>query len=171
MKTKKCVTLTKAQRAKSRRAAPKPGSSLKMSPERYAELRLSRRLSLAVADAVALEKLRDGRGRKLFELDMWNVCYREEGKCFVCLMGASMVRRLKKEDIDGLPDCAQSALWEVDNLRRGHVPDYLIGNSRRKKKAYEAANDLIAGDYNNNTGRAPWPVYRAAARILARAGL
>lgn len=139
--------------------------------------KLSELILLAVDDC---EKLAKDKRYRLRMFSWHDPGTRKGEPCSVCMAGAVMACDLGAERTDTL-DALQyrlgaetmSKLDAINMVREGFVYDALryLGADDSERGLVDDAAELIARAYNRNTGRAPFRVYRKAARMLAEVGL
>lgn len=164
---------------------------MKKLPEKDSDL-----LDLAVTDAIRASKKKGYR----LDMGMWVVKERlssgpNKGKavCKVCMAGAVMTQTL---GVRTTKDCKEFApygtvfehqLRRINGMRMGCFGGYTLPGTPARaaqdeaggytllgtpaRAAHDEAGALVLAHYNENTGRAPWRVYRKAAAILREAGL
>jgi hypothetical protein len=143
-------------------------STVKAKAKKRLPSKISELIVLAVKDCKAVEK------DKRYELNM-GVFHAPSvnGKCHVCMAGAVMAKSLGTAiDQVAAPNLysnkVQNQLNTLDSIRMGHLWTL---NTQVPERVAVHVNGYIRKAYKAKLGRAPWPVYLKAARILAEAGL
>lgn len=142
--------------------------------------KLSALLRIAVEDAQKCE----ADPRYVLDMGSWHEAGIEEGRCSVCMAGAVMAQHLGADPSESLTtshfDADCELLEAVDCMRTGDFVDAftLARDEEPGTCDYEilsAVGEFVWRDYGHDAGdvggRAPWPVYLAAAEILEKAGL
>lgn len=143
-------------------------------PDKWSDL-----LDLAVEDAIAASRRRNvtlDMGDWVLRLDVASI----PKACSVCMAGAVMLREMGAMPVDvgdmtrpmDLGDEAAEKLRFINYARTGEIL-WASDMPLTQKNAIKDANNLIASHYDQdlNCGRAPWPIYQKAAKILREAGL
>lgn len=149
---------------------------MKTLPDKASDL-----LDLAVTDAIAVSRLKSVRldmGRWLAKERLESGPRRGRTVCVMCMAGATMYRTLGQRPAGSKvfprnvadDNATQSKLHTINAMRTGYFGSHW-GETRAQNAARRAASTLVQSNYNIDTGRAPWRVYRKAAKILREAGL
>jgi len=144
--------------------------------------KLSSLLDLAVTDAQVVLRRKNFRENMGYWFTKLN-----DGTCTVCLAGSILARRgVECEPVAGGEICEagpdqvapseRKKLWAINAMRQGdflYTAEHEMGLrlSEKQREACTAAADLVTDHYGEASSRAPWRVYREAAKILRRAGL
>ena len=133
--------------------------------------KLSDLLDLAVDDCEKVAKLKT----RVLQMNTYHLPL-NNGQCAICMAGAIMDRTLHApprkalipSDFDA--DTA-SKLSAVDGMRLGHLRFANRFDDDDLIDVFFKFRNMIEPHVNEHTGRAPWHVYRKAARMLRDAGL
>lgn len=123
-------------------------------------------IELAVADARRVVK------DKRYRLDMFDWHWYNEDfdrRCHVCLAGAVMAKTLGTDPKETCtPDNSEDGnrLRALDAIRSGRIPSAYGCLGRVPPLGWVSVFNLIEESYSTERGRAPWPVYLKAARML-----
>lgn len=146
--------------------------------------KLSDLLEAAIEDAQLILKTVKGAALNMDnwfegERESWDEPFPQGVTCTVCLAGASMLCRLKKDGGENVDGDDFDKMCVIDQIRTGKVNvalSYLKNMGLydcewddSPQIAYVAS--IIKHRYNENTGRAPWETYRRAIRELRKLGL
>lgn len=134
--------------------------------------KLSDLLDLAVTDSEECSRMKSYR----LNMELW---HQPNGKCSVCMAGSVMARTLGAgrrtyAEPRSFGDENAPKLLAINDLRNGYVANAyfrLHSELPPTDSRLDVASSLIFDNVSERTGRAPWRIYRKAARILREGGL